>query len=232
MRIKRFRTAIVIIHGFTGNLYDNEYLANYLELNPMYDVYAKTLPGHNKDRFSKATKEDFIKSVDDEINVLINAGYKKIYVIGHSMGGILTAYLAGKYKEIKKIVLINAAFLYANTKQGDSNDSKFRIIVDKLMRTSPGIFMEFNKLVKESKKYLNGINCETLILRSMKDEVVPKEAADLIYKTIPCTKKYLTNIKDGKHTVLSSNKKEVTSIYIEQFLKGGRTWKKNMKKEI
>ena len=29
--MKLFRKAIVIIHGFTGNLYDNEYLMNYLE---------------------------------------------------------------------------------------------------------------------------------------------------------------------------------------------------------
>ena len=230
--MRRFRIAIVIIHGFTGNLYDNEYLANYLELNSKYDVYAKTLPGHNKDRFSKATKEDFIKSVDDEIKTLVNVGYKKIYVIGHSMGGILTTYLAGKYKEIKKIVLINAAFLYANTKQGDPRDSKLKVIIDKVMRTSPSIFLEFTKLVKDSKKYLKDVKCDTLILRSMKDEVVPMEAADLIYKTIPTTKKYLTNIKDGKHTVLSSSKKEVTSVYIESFLKGGRIWKKSMKKEI
>lgn len=230
--MRRFRTAIVIIHGFTGNLYDNEYLANYLQLNPWYDVYAKTLPGHNKDRFSSAKKEDFIKSVDLEIQTLIDYGYKKIYVIGHSMGGILATYLAGKYKEIKKIVLINAAFLYANTKQGDKNDSKIKVIFDKVMRTSPGIFLEFTKLVKESKKYLKGVNCETLILRSMKDEVVPKEAADLIYQEIPTNKKYLTNIKDARHTVLSSNKKEITTLYIIEFLKGGRTWKKNMKEEI
>ncbi len=230
--MKRFRTAIVIIHGFTGNLYDNEYLANYLELNPRYDVYAKTLPGHNKDRFSNATKEDFIKSVDEEIQILIKAGYKKIYVVGHSMGGILTTYLAGKYKEIKKIVLINAAFLYANTKQSDGSDSKWKVLFDKVMRTSPGIFMEFTKLVKESQKYLKDVRCETLILRSLKDEVVPMEAADLIYNTIPATKKYLTDVKDARHTLLSSNKKEVTSLYIESFLKGGKTWKRNMKKEI
>ena len=52
--MKCFKKAILIIHGFTGNLYDNEYLMNYLELDNEYDVYARTLPGHNKDRFSKS----------------------------------------------------------------------------------------------------------------------------------------------------------------------------------
>ena len=32
--MKLFRKAVVIIHGFTGNLYDNEYLMNYLEVIP------------------------------------------------------------------------------------------------------------------------------------------------------------------------------------------------------
>ena len=69
-------------------------------------------------------------------------------------------------------------------------------------------------------------------MRSLKDEVVPMEAADLIYEKIPTKKKYLTNIKDANHTVLSSDKKKITSLYIEKFLKGGKQWKKNMKKEI
>lgn len=230
--MRKLHKAIVIIHGFTGKLYDNEYLANYLELNPDFDVFAKTLPGHDKNRFSDAKKEDFIKDVDAQIQFLIKKGYRRIYVVGHSMGGILTAYLAGKYKEIKKIVLINAAFLYSNTKQDDNRLNTFKVILDKARKTSPGIFIEFNKLVKDSQKYLKDVKCETLILRSLKDEVVPKEAADIIYNNISSTKKYLTDVKDVKHTLLSSDRKDVVSVYIEKFLKGGLIWKKNMKKEI
>ena len=76
--MRLFRKAIVIIHGFTGNLYDNEYLMNYLEYNPMFDVYAETLPGHNQNRFSDASINDWKKSVDGEIQKLIDKGYKKI----------------------------------------------------------------------------------------------------------------------------------------------------------
>ena len=98
-----FRKAILIIHGFTGKLYDNEYLMNYLELDPNYDVYARTLPGHYKERFSNANVGDWKKFVDNQIEGLIQNGYKTIYIVGHSMGGILATYVAGKYKQIKKI---------------------------------------------------------------------------------------------------------------------------------
>ena len=232
-----FRKAIVIIHGFTGNLYDNEYLMNYLEYNPFFDVYAETLPGHNQDRFSDASVNDWKKSIDNEIEKLIQNGYHTIYVIGHSMGGILASYVASKYKEVKKIVLVNAAFDYLNFKQNkedikDKDFSKYSHLWQKALRTSPFMINEFRKLVKESNGYLKKINCDTLIIRSTRDEIIPYEVGSMIYDNIKFNSKYLTDINEASHIVLSGSRKEIVSEYIESFLKGGRKWKKNYKKEI
>ena len=234
----RFRKAILIIHGFTGNLYDNEYLMNYLEYNPWFDVYAKTLPGHNKDRFSKAKYTDWIDFVDSEIQNLINCGYHSIYIIGHSMGGILASYVASKYLEVKKLVLINAAFDYLNFNQNkldilDNHDfSKYSHLLEKALRTSPMILLEFTKFVKAYKNVINDVSCDTLVLRSLSDEIIPYETADYIYIGLKSKKKYLTNIKDCGHVALTSNKKEIISQYIEMFLIGGYKWKKNKKNEL
>ena len=232
-----FRKAVVIIHGFTGNLYDNEYLMNYLEYDRMFDVYAKTLPGHNKDRFSDASVDDWKKSVDSEIFKLIQKGYRTIYVVGHSMGGILASYVASKYSEVKKIVFVNAAFDYLNFKQNkddlkDKDFSKYNHLWQKALRTSPFMVNEFRKLVKESNDILPKVKCDVLILRSMRDEIVPLNVGDIIYKNITSKHKWLTDIKDASHVVLSGNKKKIVSEYIRLFLKGGRKWKKNYKKEI
>ena len=70
----RYRKAILIIHGFTGNLYDNEYLMNYLEYDRNFDVYAKTLPGHDRDRFCNAKYTDWLRFVDNEIDYLSSLG--------------------------------------------------------------------------------------------------------------------------------------------------------------
>lgn len=235
--MKLFRKAVLIIHGFTGNLYDNEYLMNFLELDLEFDVYAKTLPGHNQDRFSSAKVSDWKSFVDNQVEELINNGYRNIYIIGHSMGGILACYLASKYSEIKKVVLVNAAFDYLNFKQNkddfkDKDLGKYSHLWQKALRTSPVMFNEFRKLVKESESFLDKINCPVLILRSTRDEIIPYEVGDLIYQKINNEKKYLTDIIDASHIVLSGKRKEDVSIYIRYFLKGGRLWKKNMKKEI
>lgn len=235
--MKLFRKAVVIIHGFTGNLYDNEYLMNYLELDPMFDVFAETLPGHNKDRFSDASSEDWKKCVDDIINRLISNGYKTIYVIGHSMGGVLTGYVASKYPEIKKVVFINAAYDYFNFKQNkddikEKSFTKYSHLWQKIVRISPFMINEFRKLVKDGRNYLKGVCCDALILRSTSDEIIPYDTGNLIYDSISSQNKNITDIKDATHRLLSGNKKEIASEYIKLFLKGGRKWKKNIKKEI
>ncbi len=234
-----FRKAVLIIHGFTGNLYDNEYLMNYLELDPRFDVYARTLPGHAKDRFSNAKVEDWLQFVDNQIKELINNGYRTIYVIGHSMGGILATYVAGKYKQIKKVVLMNAAFDYINLKQNkddirDRDLEKYSHLWEKALRTSPFMLYEFTKLVKKGQNYLKKVTCPVLILRSTRDEIVPYKTGDLIYDKLgtPEKDKWITDVIGAWHTIISSERKEITSGYIKNFLKGGYVWKKNMKKEI
>lgn len=231
----RFRKAILIIHGFTGNLYDNEYLMNYLEYERNFDVYAKTLPGHNRDRFCRAKYTDWLKFVDNEVSYLASLGYKTIYVIGHSMGGILASYVASCHKEVKKLVLINAAFKYINLKQNkidiinNKDFSNYNHLLEKLLRTSLMFFIEFTKLVKKYKYVLEEVTCDTLVLQSTADEIIPFETGSEIYEKLGSEKKCLTTLNDCSHVALIGKRKEEISEYIKLYLKGGRKWKKNMK---
>ena len=112
MNIKLFRKAILLIHGFAGGNYDYNSLGNDLELYNSFDVFTFTLPGHERMIIDKVTREDWIKKAEDEIEKIINANYKEVYVIGHSMGGVIASHLASKYKEVKKLVLAAPAFHY------------------------------------------------------------------------------------------------------------------------
>ena len=75
--IMLLKKAVLIIHGFAGGTYDEEYLANYLELKG-FDVYTFTLPGHDRMLFNKITKEDWIESARIHLEMLINNKYKQI----------------------------------------------------------------------------------------------------------------------------------------------------------
>ena len=238
------RKAVLIIHGFVGCLYDNEYLMNYLELDNKFDVFARTLPGHyENDNYQKVTYQDWIKFTDDSIQNLIKFGYHEIYLIGHSMGGVLASLFATKYKEIKKIVLINAAFNYLNLKQNkvdilENKDYKdYLEVFDKILHTSIPFFLEFVKLVKEHHNTLKSVYKESLILQSDSDQVVPIENGIKIYDDLGSKNKYLTYLKQARHEILNGEdenierKKEIAE-YIRLFLKGGYKWRKTWKEKI
>lgn len=236
--MRRFRKAILIIHGFTGNLNDNEYLMNYLEYEPSFDVYAKTLPGHDSERYKDCKYTEWINFVEEEVDNLVKNGYHSIYVIGHSMGGVLASIVASEYKEVKKLVLLNAAFDYLNFKQNkkdilDNKDfAKYKGVLDKFFKTSPGFVMEFTKLVKRYKNVVNDINCDVLVLQSTDDEIVPLETGEFIYSNVSSKKKHLTHLGKCAHGVFKGDKKEIISEYIRNYLKGGLRWKNIMKDEL
>jgi carboxylesterase len=112
MNLKYFRKAIILIHGFAGGNYDYGSLNNDLELYSNFDVFTFTLPGHEKIVINKVTRNDWINKAEEEIEKIINNGYHEIYIIGHSMGGVIAAHLASKYKEVTKLVLAAPAFHY------------------------------------------------------------------------------------------------------------------------
>lgn len=108
----KLRKAILLIHGFSGGNYDYGDLSNDLQLFWDFDVFTFTLPGHDKLIIKKVTKDDWIKSAEDQIEKIISHGYNKIYVIEYSMGGIIACHLASKYPEVKKLILAAPAFKY------------------------------------------------------------------------------------------------------------------------
>lgn len=238
------KKAVLIVHGFVGSLYDNEYLMNYLEFDHKFDVFAYTLPGHHPCYdYQKVNYQTWIDFLNQRIQELINMGYKSVYLIGHSMGGVLIGLTSFNYKEVKKVVFINAAYNYLNFKQNKidiltNKDYKDYVeVFDRVFHTSIPFFLEFVKLVKNNYELLNKVNCEALIIQSDTDQVVPYENGKIIYEKISSKTKYLTYLKDGRHAVFEGNelelarKKEVAE-YIRLFLRGGYTWHKTWKEKI
>ena len=238
------KKAVVIIHGFVGSLYDNEYLMNYLSLDKDFSVFAHTLPGHHEeDSYQKVEYQEWPKFIDKIIENLISYGYKNIYIIGHSMGGILAGYVASKYKEVKKIVFLNAAYQYLNFRQNKidmlkNKDYKDYVeVFDRVLHTSIPFFLEFTKLVKEYYVCLDSIKQDSLILQSNMDQVIPIENGISIYEHIQSQHKYLTYLIGCRHGIFSGKdenmerKKEIAE-YIRLFLKGGSKWQKSFKEKI
>lgn len=237
------KKAILVIHGFTGSLADNEYLVNLLQKNRKFDVYAWTLSAHEKHIINKVKKEDWVNDVNRQIQTLIDYGYHSIYVVGHSMGGLLTTIIAPKYHQIKKIVLIAPAFDMLSVDQY-KNDMKhlFEVIKDedvtyknviiKALKTPASTLNEFRDLVNENKGVIRKVKTPCLLLHGNCDEVVPFKSSSYVYDNLKSKKKYFTVVRKGRHNLLKSSRKEEVSKYIEAYLRGGLKWKLTKKEYI
>ena len=190
----RFRKAVLIIHGFAGGTYDQEVLANFLELNRKLDVYTFTLPGHDVKSSEKATCSSWINEAEKQLKFLIENGYRKIYIIGHSMGGVIACHLATKYKEVKRLVLAAPAFTHLAAKEeggilaaiGKSPDvikaygtEEFLTRIRKLPITAVS---EFFKLVDKYNKTPSSISIPVMILHGTEDQIVPIDSSNDVFR--------------------------------------------------
>jgi len=232
----RGRHAVLVIHGFASGTWAHEYLVNYLNYDSHLDVYTFTLPGHDQAQLKQVKYQDWVLTCTKEIEKL-REKYQQIYVVGHSMGGVLATYMASKYPEVKKLVLLAPAFYYLNLDQNKKDlmkvlkretklqDEPYATAMDKLFKVAPTMVIQFIKLINKYKNTASAVTCETLIIYGEADELVPLKSVEYAYTTIPAAKKYLFKIKDARHNMLIGDKKEEVSEKIRIFLRGGFKWK-------
>ena len=229
------RKAILLIHGFVGGIYDFGNLNNQLELYRNYDVYTFTLPGHEKHVVKDVKYEEWIKESEKQIEFLINNNYKEIYIIGHSMGGVIATHLAAKYKQVKKLVLAAPAFRYFFFKDGKVNikginetiknipslikEEGREKVIERIRKTPIPTMIEFTKLVSKYEKDLEKITCPTLIIHGLEDMVVPKEGTELAHNLIKSKTNILINIKSVTHDCFTKKRNTEVNSAIINFLR-------------
>ncbi len=237
--MKLFRKAILIVHGFAGGVYDQEILNHELELKWNYDVYTFTLPGHEGITTRNIKYTEWVDKAEKELLYLIGNGYKNIYVIGHSMGGVIAGYLASKYPEVKKLVLVAPAFRHYGFEDGTFSikntvvkGSKildqygFKMVANRFLKLPTAYITEFRKLVKANQETCKDIHIPTLIMRGTRDEIVPEDAINLIYEQIDNKYKKVIHLENITHDVFREELASESCTLIKHFLKCKRSVKK------
>ena len=100
-------SGVLLVHGFTGLPAELFLLGEFLN-RQNFTVLCPRLAGHGTDEndLMRTTKDDWINSVLDGFHILRGV-CEKIFVVGHSMGGLLTLTLAVE-KNLSKIVTLAA----------------------------------------------------------------------------------------------------------------------------
>lgn len=205
-------TAILLIHGFTATTVEVKLMAKYL-YEKGFSVCAPLLPGHGltPEELNKKSYDDWIETVNAAY-LNLKKGYKNIFVLGESMGGLLSLYLASKYNDIRGIMLFAPALKihkiweanfvwpfkpYQVKKNIDLKSPWQGYTVVPLHAAS-----QLNKLQKIIRRKLRDITQPILIFQGKLDTTIEPSGAVEVFENIRSEEKQFFWLKDSSHCIL------------------------------
>ncbi|SEQ77485.1 Esterase/lipase [Virgibacillus subterraneus] len=222
----------LIIHGYTGGPYEVEPLAAYLKEHTNWHIEVPTLPGHGRKlALDNVSHKKWINAAEDSLKQL-SVKFDEIYIIGFSMGGMIAAYLAAKYK-IDKLVLLAPAGKYLSFKQitmdikdvavdgfnGKLNQNKLYLHYKRKLGAVPfKANIEFLKLLKFTRRYLKKVESPVLIAQGQQDGMVPYKTVYYLDKEITSKEKEVVFFERSRHLICLGNDKDALNIMIYEFL--------------
>ena len=235
--------AVLFIHGLSAKTEDNKYFLEAMKKYKNIDIYSFILPGHENDKITKCKRKEWLNKSEQELKKILK-NYSKVTIVAHSMGTIIAVNLASKYKEVEKLVLIAPAFQFGSFKQNkkdlknilkgniDKNvGTGFEGSFKKFIEIPKSVMIEYYKMSTENRDNIPKIKCPTLVMHGEIDSVIPIESSKYVYNNLKCIKD-LVIIKNVRHQVFKSNKKDIITKYIYSFITFNILYEFNKKREI
>jgi carboxylesterase len=190
-----------VLHGFTGNPQSLRPVAEALASEGLA-VDLPLLPGHGTDPSDLLDKRwsDWSNAAEQALSDL-EKRCEKVVVVGLSVGGTLSCWLAERHAEIRGIAVVNPMV--------ELPDESLRELVKSMLDTgeafAPGVGSDIAKPgitelaypglpleaalslfdgVAEVASGLGNILCPVLILTSRQDHVVPPSSSDLLRESV------------------------------------------------
>lgn len=138
--------AILMLHGFAASPIELQPLAEYLKKD--FDIYAPILPGHKTDikDLDNQKYTNWLKFSEQVYNRLLEE-YSKVILVGFSMGGTISLYLASK-KAPYKIVTLSSPINFL--------DADFaKILLTDWKKTNISLSMVLDEIKAISKKQIS-----------------------------------------------------------------------------
>jgi carboxylesterase len=232
------RTAVLLIHGYTGITDELRYLGQRLR-DAGYTVSIPRLPGHGTrgEDFLETTWKDWLRKTYDEYFDL-KGRFDRVYLAGLSMGALLVLLAAARFNP-EKIVL--AAPAITNTDR--------LIVLTPLMRfffktlpkngysfSGPPEYVHISeeywtrkwvapaadllRLQSFARKNLSEVKSDTLIIVSEKDTTIPLRAADIVERGIASKKIHRITLKESGHVVFNDSERERVAEEVITWFKG------------
>lgn len=216
---------VLLVHGFTG-LPAGMFLLGEVLNRAGFNVLCPRLAGHGtcEEDLMRTTKNDWFNSVLDGFFILRGV-CDKIFVVGHSMGGLLTLKLAVEHK-ISKIVTLAApifiddglglknlppkelcgnAFTFTPRKKLDDVPPAVNNVYEKTPLVS---VHELVDLIADVKNILPKITSPILIMQGEEDHTVQPRSARFIMDNVGSKSKKIVTVPNAGHLLPFDEQRE------------------------
>ena len=211
-------TPVILIHGFGGDL--GNWIFNIDSLASKAPVYAIDLPGHGQSE-KKIENPDLNLIVSSVTELMDKLDIKKAHLVGHSMGGLVSAKIAIDFSEkVESICLIGSAGLgddiTSDYIEGFVNSVSKKDLKPKLsyLFADPGLVNR--SLVDDLLKYkrLDGVDS---FIKSLSSSLFPNgKQSSVISKDLETLEKKILIIHGEKDAIISvSHAKSVKNGKVE-----------------
>lgn len=218
----------LLIHGFGGNVDEVRPLAEKLA-SQGYKVESPLLTGHSGKRkdLRRCDYEDWVSCAKESYDRL-HAECDTIYLVGFSMGGLISFQLAVKCK-VDAIVTLNAPIYFWDFKRvginilqdfKDRKPDNFRRYIKSSVGLPFNALINFRILLAKTKPILNLIVCPVFIVQGLEDDTVRQKSAKYIFYHIASKHKKLKFYKNADHVILWSRAANVVIWDVVKFLEG------------
>jgi len=229
--------AFLLVHGFCASADELATLGNYLS-NEGYASFAVQLAGHGTtpEDLKTTSWQDWYQSTKAGFDVVRSWNPKYIFVVGFSMGGLLSILLASEESGIDGLVLIAPALkipgflpklvplLKYIVKYREIDVETAQLVYDvkrtKYNKEPISAYHEFFKLQKIAKERMIKVKLPTAILQGDEDKTIDPTSGQLAYRSITSKKKEIHIIEGAEHVISCHPTREVAFPLITEFVKG------------
>jgi carboxylesterase len=227
---------VLISHGYTGTTSGMKPLGEYLHLTEGWTVLGAKLKGHGEtpEAMGETGAEDWIRSLETGLKML-QSRCKHVFMVGLSMGGCLTMYMAAKYPDaFRAVAPINACLTFnspsfaalaydAKAPQfidavgGDVKDPDVKEIAYSKVPVST--IREIYALMAITREMLPEVKVPTLVLSSPDDHLIPAANSQEILARVGSTNREMVLLKNSYHVATIDFDKDLINESVRQFFK-------------
>jgi carboxylesterase len=210
--------AFLLVHGLAASSDELATLGQYLS-EKGYASFAVQLAGHGTtpEDFKTTSWRDWYESTKRGLEVVRSWNPKFVFVVGLSMGGLLSLLLTSEESEVDGLVLIGTAlkvpgilpkllpilkyFMKWREIDVETAQRVYDVKRFKYEREPVSVYQELFRLQKVVRTIMNKVIVPTIILHGTEDKTIDPVSGQIVYDSISSKMKELYMIEGAEHVI-------------------------------